>query len=101
MEDPKGPGRGLIWWAVAVFSGRPAISSTPRNVMPSLTGLLLVNPRARLGQSDLALAVASMEKVGIRLIRPARPLEVWEFPEYTRSEGTKSDFVVVGGGDGP
>jgi diacylglycerol kinase (ATP) len=68
--------------------------------MASLAGLLLINPRARLGQRDPAPAVAAVEKVGIKLVRPTRPLEVWEFPDYIRSKGAQSDFVVVGGGDG-
>lgn len=68
--------------------------------MTSLTGLLLLNPRARLGQRDPAPAVAAIEQAGITLNQPARPLEVWEFPDYIRAEGARSDFVVVGGGDG-
>ena len=68
--------------------------------MTSLSGLLLLNPRARLGQRDPAPAVAAIERAGITLNQPARPLEVWEFPDYIRAEGARSDFVVVGGGDG-
>ena len=68
--------------------------------MPPLTGLLLVNPRARLGQRDPAPAIAAIENAGIKLVQPSRPLEVWDFPDYIRAEGARSDFVVVGGGDG-
>lgn len=68
--------------------------------MVPVTGLLLVNRRARSGQRDPALAVAAIEKAGLKLVQPTRPLEVWEFPDYIRSKGAQSDFVVVGGGDG-
>lgn len=68
--------------------------------MAPLTGLLLVNPRARLGQRDPAPAVAAIEKAGIKLVQPARHLEVWDFPDYIRAEGARNDFVLVGGGDG-
>jgi hypothetical protein len=45
--------------------------------MSASSALLLVNPRARLGQRDLRLALDPIERAGIRIIRPDRPLEVW------------------------
>lgn len=68
--------------------------------MAQPTGLLLINPRARLGQRDTAAASAAIENAGIKLVQPARLLDVWDFPDYIRSEGARFDFVVVGGGDG-
>ena len=68
--------------------------------MKPLRALLLVNPAARLGQRDLRLALQPMEKRAIEVVRPVRSLEVWEFPDYIRSEGPSYDFVIVGGGDG-
>lgn len=69
-------------------------------IMAPATGLLLVNPRARFGERDPAPATAAIEKAGMKLVRPARSLEVWEFPDYIRSAGPGCDFVIVGGGDG-
>ncbi len=64
------------------------------------TGLLLLNPRARLGQRDPAPATGAIESAGITLVRPNRHLEVSDFPDYIRAAGGQCDFVIVGGGDG-
>lgn len=68
--------------------------------MPTTSALLLVNPRARLGQRDLRLALDAIERAGIKIIRPDRTLEVWEFPDYIRAHGAEADCIILGGGDG-
>jgi diacylglycerol kinase (ATP) len=62
--------------------------------------LLLVNPGARMGDSDLGLALKPIEAAGIEIVRPEHRLEVWEFADCIRAEGRASDAVIVGGGDG-
>lgn len=62
--------------------------------------LLLTNPRARMGQRDIAQAIKPIEQAGIEVVRPSRDLEVWDFPDYIRSDGPASDLIIVGGGDG-
>ena len=68
--------------------------------MTTLKALLLVNPHARLGQRDLGLALSPIERSGTEIVRPARALEVWEFPHFIRAEGLSVDFDILGGGDG-
>jgi len=65
----------------------PPLIPFPDLAMTSLKGLVLVNTHARLGHSDLRVALAPIERIGAAIAYPSRPPEVWEFPDYLRSEG--------------
>jgi len=68
--------------------------------MPVRKALLLVNPRARQGDRDIGEGLAPIVASGTQIVRPDRPIEVWEFPDYIRAQGPQVDGVIVGGGDG-